>query len=148
MRKILLALCLLSAPAFADEATEKKAVVATVQKLFDAMAAKDAAAIQAVVLPGTSLSALRPNGQTTVTPIEKFIENIRTAQGSLLERMWDPKVMVEGNIATLWAPYDFHRDGKFTHCGIDVANLLKTPEGWKIGGLSYTVIQQGCQAPK
>jgi len=148
MRNLLLALCLLSVPALADEVSEKKAVIATIQKLFDAMAAKDTAAIQAVVLPGTSLSALRPDGQTTVTPIEKFIENIRSAQGSLVERMWDPKVMVEGNIATLWAPYDFHRDGKFTHCGIDVANLLKTPEGWKIGGLSYTVIQQGCQAPK
>lgn len=148
MRKLFLVLCLLATPVLADDTVEKKAVIATVQKLFDAMAAKDVAAIQALVLPGTSLSALRPNGQASVTPIEKFIENIRTATGSLLERMWDPNVMLEGNIATLWAPYDFHRDGKFTHCGIDVANLLKTPEGWKISGLSYTVIQQGCQAPK
>ncbi len=148
MRNLLLALCLLCAPLRAEEAVEIKAVTGTVQKLFDAMAAKDGAAIKALVLPGTSLSALRANGQTTVTPIEKFIETISTAQGSLAERMWDPKVLVEGNIATLWAPYDFHRDGKFTHCGIDVVNLLKTPEGWKIAGLSYTVIQQGCQAPK
>jgi hypothetical protein len=152
MRILLVALCLVpclpTAPLLADETADQKAVVAVVQKLFDAMATKDGVAIRNLALPGMSLAALRPDGQTSVTPVERFAETISAAQGVLLERMWDPQVQVDGNIATLWAPYDFHRDGKLTHCGIDVAALLKTAEGWKIGSLAYTMVQQGCASPR
>ena len=42
-------------------------------------------------------------------------------------------------IATVWTPYDFWIDGKFSHCGIDAFDLVKTDEGWKIAGGSYTL---------
>ncbi len=145
---LVFALCLSAFPLFAADPPETQAIVATVQKLFDAMASKDGAAIRSLTVPGMAITSLRANGQSSVTPIEKFADSIAAAQGTLLEHMWEPKVLVEGNIATLWAPYNFHRDGKFTHCGIDAFNLLKTAEGWKIGALSYTVVQQGCPTPK
>ncbi len=39
--------------------------------------------------------------------------------------MWDPVVTRRGPLAVLWAPYEFQRNGKTTHCGIDVFNLVK-----------------------
>lgn len=63
----------------------------------------------------------------------------------ILERIWDPKVQVRGKIANVWAEYDFHSNGKFTHCGIDTFLLLKTDEGWKIFSLTYTMETQGCK---
>jgi len=39
----------------------------------------------------------------------------------------------------VWAPYDFWRDGKFSHCGVDAFDLIKTDEGWKIAGGGYTL---------
>ena len=39
---------------------------------------------------------------------------------------------------------DFWVDGKFSHCGIDIFDLVKTAEGWKISGLTYTVERTGC----
>ena len=35
--------------------------------------------------------------------------------------MWDPEVQVDGDIAALWAPYDFHIGGRFSHA------VRKTP---------------------
>lgn len=58
--------------------------------------------------------------------------------------MWAPQVSIAGRLASLWAPYDFHRDGKRTHCGINQVNLVKTPEGWRIATLIYTVQTTGC----
>jgi hypothetical protein len=59
--------------------------------------------------------------------------------------MWNPKVLLDGKIAVLWAEYDFHRAGKRTHCGTDVANLIKTDEGWRITSIQYTVQTSGCK---
>jgi len=46
----------------------------------------------------------------------------------------------------VWTPYDFWVDGKFSHCGIDIFDLVKTAEGWKISGATYTVERTGCAA--
>jgi hypothetical protein len=63
----------------------------------------------------------------------------------MLERMWDARVLIHGRIAVLWTPYDFHRDGKFSHCGVDAFSLVKTDDGWKIAGFIYTVEPEGCR---
>ena len=62
----------------------------------------------------------------------------------MLERMWEPQVRVHKGIANLWAPYDFWLDGKFSHCGIDSFELMKTAGGWRLTGGSYTVEREGC----
>jgi hypothetical protein len=46
---------------------------------------------------------------------------------------------MQGRIATVWAPYDFWIDGKFSHCGVDAFDLIKTDKGWRIAGGAYTV---------
>ena len=58
--------------------------------------------------------------------------------------MWAPVVQVQGRIASVWTPYDFHIDGRFSHCGIDTITLLRTDAGWRIAGLLYTVQRTGC----
>jgi hypothetical protein len=51
---------------------------------------------------------------------------------------------VSGRVATVTAPYDFHLDGAFSHCGTDIFTLVNGPQGWRISGGVYTVIKQGC----
>ena len=128
--------------------SEKAAVTATVQALFDAMAAKDAAKALALVIPDGQLQSVRktdaaaiPRGRT----LEAFANSLPTQKAPMLERMWNPEVRVSGPIATLAARYDFHLDGKFTHCGTDIFTLVKTADGWKISGGIYTVEPTGCE---
>lgn len=111
---------------------------AVAQKLFDAMKAHDSAAAMALFVPGTTMSSFDAAGKAVITPVEKWAERIGASKSGMLERMWNPKVMEQGSIATVWAEYDFHLDGKFSHCGIDSFTMLKTDAGWKIAGLSYT----------
>ena len=51
----------------------------------------------------------------------------------------NPEVRLHGTVATVWTPYDFWIDGKFSHCGIDAFDLVKTASGWKIAGVVFTV---------
>lgn len=128
-------------------AAPEQEVVATVQKLFDAMAARDAAAITSLMTPTAQIVSIRANQTLSSSTGAEFATRIGAAKEPLLERMWQPKVLIEGGMATLWAPYDFHRSGKLTHCGVDSVTLFQTADGWKISGVYFNVVEASKCAP-
>jgi hypothetical protein len=110
------------------------------------MAAHDAAMIRSTMLPDARFYSVRDAGKASTTTAEDFATRVAGMQGELVERFTSkPKVDVQGRIAYLWAEYDFVRDGKFSHCGIDTATLFKTDDGWKIATLVYTAQTTGCK---
>jgi hypothetical protein len=131
-------------------ATDRTEVIATVQGFFDSMAKRDPDLARRVMMPDARLYAItEPGGAVTARTVrtstaEDFIKGLTTSQGALLERMWEPEVRVQAGIATLWTRYDFYRGGTFSHCGTDAVDLVKTPEGWKIAGVMYTIERTGC----
>jgi hypothetical protein len=142
MRIAVLLFCA-AASMFAAPQSDEKDVVAVVQRLFDALAAHDGDAITSLMIPGGRLVAVRDSGATASTP-EDFAARLKTIDKPMLERMWNPKTLVHGRIAVVWAEYDFHLDGKFMHCGIDSVNLVKTAGTWKIAAIVYTAETTGC----
>ncbi len=64
----------------------------------------------------------------------------------LTERYWDEQLLLSDKLAVFWAAYDFHIDGEFSHCGIDVLNLIKIDDEWKIGHAMWTIQRPGCEA--
>lgn len=130
-------------PADAD----RTAVINTVQQLFDAMAARSTEEALRLVIPEGQIVAVRDDkGVATPRPrtLQSFADGLTGQKSAILERMWNPDVQVHGVLATLTTRYDFHQDGKFTHCGTDVFTLLRTADGWKIAGGIYTVERTGC----
>src|SRR3954451_610314 len=114
------------------------------QRLFDAMAAHDGAGARALFTPEANLVAVAPDGKVTVTPIEKWTDRLSSSKDKWLERMWSPKVQEHNAIATVWGEYDFHVNGKFTHCGIDTFTVVKTNGEWRIAALVFTRETSGC----
>lgn len=122
--------------------SDRQQVLDVAQKFFDALAANDADALRRLVIPGTQVTSARATvGAFAVSRrvIEDDVARWSANRDRYLERIWNPTVLVHGRIATVWAPYDFHLNGRFSHTGIDVFNLLKTDGGWKISGLAYSV---------
>jgi ketosteroid isomerase-like protein len=133
---------LLLLPGQATESPDRAQVLEVVQRFFDSLAKKDMAALQATVLPGTPITTWRPTPEGTGIrrrTVEEDVKAIPANPEALLERMWNPTVLVQGRLATVWTPYDFHRNGRFSHSGTDVFTLVKTSEGWRIVSLVYTV---------
>ncbi|MES2521821.1 MAG: nuclear transport factor 2 family protein [Gemmatimonadota bacterium] len=127
--------------------SDSAAVVAVVQRLFDAMATKDTALARSLIMPSTRFVSMLSD-TTPATPRAQadtmFLRSLVTGSQKLLERMWAPVVHVQGPLAILWAPYDFHVDGRFSHCGIDTATLVRGRTGWMLTSLAYTVQRRGC----
>jgi hypothetical protein len=128
-------------------AAEREAVLAAVQKFFDTMASKDVAGARQVLMPeGRFFSILEGSDQPAprIQSIQTYLDRLATNTQNVRERLWNPEVRIHGPIAVVWTPYDFWVDGKFSHCGIDAFDLVKTPEGWKISGGVYTIERTGC----
>jgi hypothetical protein len=131
----------LAADAPSDPAQEMAAVLAVVQRFFDALHTKDGEGLRATCQPGAQITAGRPvDGGYGLRQrsIEADIAQLATTKEVWLERMWSPTVLINGRIAVVWTRYDFHRDGKFSHNGTDCFTLLKTDTGWIIVCLAYT----------
>jgi len=129
-----------------DSQTEEKAILAVVGRLLDAIGKHDSAAARAVLIPEGRYFSVRDNGDLSIggSSHAEMIERLASRSEPMLERMFDPKVLVRGRIAMVWTEYDFHRNGKFSHCGVDSFSLVKTADGWRIAGFIYTVEPSGC----
>jgi hypothetical protein len=127
--------------------TDREQVLRIVQGFFDALAKHDGEALRPLCAPGSQVTAGPRPGTTPPAlrqrTVEADIEWLNTNQDQLLERMWNPTVLIEGRIAVVWAPYDFHRNAKFSHNGIDVFTLMKLDGVWKIVSTAYSIEPEG-----
>lgn len=85
-----------------------------------------------------------PGGTVKIEPDTGYLETLGKHKEAFRERIWKAQAMVQGNLAQVWAPYDFHLDGKLSHCGIDSFALAHGSGGWRIAGISYAVQKAGC----
>lgn len=117
---------------------DRAAVEAVARQALDAISERDSTAFMALMLPGARAYSVRDRDV-------RFRDVTVDAQGlaqdgpMYLERMWDPQVFVDGDLAIVWTRYDFWLDRTFSHCGTDAFQLFRTREGWKIASIAYNV---------
>lgn len=133
------------APPLQAQADDRAQVLAVVQQVFDGMRTKDTALVLgAFVNPEARLLGVRRGQLSNITAREFAGYIVGDAEGEWLERMFEPEVRIDGVLASVWAPYDFHRNKVFSHCGVDAVQLLKIDGAWKIAALSDSAQREGC----
>ncbi len=122
---------------FAQTAAEQ-AVLAPVQAMFDGMSKRDAAAIKAPTLPGGAMVLMR-DGKPSQMTFDAFAERAgRPGPTHVEERIHDPLVRIDNDLAVVWAPFDFLVDGKVDHCGTDLFNMVRVAGKWTIASVADT----------
>lgn len=130
-----------------DVPSADREVIAVVDRFFALLTARDSAGMAAIMEPEGVVFAVSVGPEARLPKAvthRDFLSSLHKGKGALLERYWTPSVHVDGAVATVWAPYDFHVDGTFSHCGNDVFTLVRHPDGWKIAGVVYSRRQEGC----
>ena len=113
-------------------------VLAPIDAMFQGMTARDPAAIKSAALPGTILVLMR-DGKPEQMTIDAFAEHFsKPSKAHLEERIHDPLVRTDNDLAVVWAPFEFLVDGKPDHCGTDLFNLVQTGGKWLIAGIADT----------
>jgi hypothetical protein len=117
---------------------EQQAVLAPITQLFDGMAKRDAAVIKKPLLSGGTMVLMR-DGKPSQMTFEDFADRLgKPGTTSIQERIHDPLVRIDHDLAVVWAPFDFLVDGKVDHCGTDLFNLVRTDGHWVIASIADT----------
>jgi Putative lumazine-binding len=120
------------------ETPEEQAVLAPVQAMFEGMAKRDATAIKKPLLPGGTMVLMR-DGKPTQMTFEAFADRVgRPGTSHIEERIHDPLVRIDNDLAMVWAPFEFLVDGKVDHCGTDLFNLVQQDGKWLIASVADT----------
>lgn len=125
---------------------DERAIMAVVDRMFAALAAKDSAALLAEVVPQGWATAndLGPRRSVRSVGWAEFASHLPRIPGRPMERLIDPHVHVEGDIAMIWSRYEFELDGRFSHCGVDHFDLIRQDGRWKVLNLTWTQLYENC----
>ena len=125
------------------------AVLAPINALFAAFEAGDAAAMLRLVYADgrVTASGLRGDGATALRQQSwsQFAARV-TPDKVFQERISDPAIEVDGDIAMVWAPFVVRIGGKVANCGYDHFDLVRENGAWKIMNLTFSSRTTGCPA--
>ena len=120
------------------DSAEQQAVLAPITQMFDGMSKRDAAMIKKPVLSGGVMVLMR-DGKPTQMTFEDFATRVgKPGTTKIEERIHDPLVRIDHDLAVVWAPFEFLVDGKVDHCGTDLFNLVHTGGTWIIASVADT----------
>ena len=139
---IVLLIMLTTPIARAQVADERDAVMKAMETFLATMTARDVEGARNILVPQGRFHRVQiAKDKQTLGSMsnEEYLAQLQAGKQTYRERIWNPEVRVHGPIATLWAPYDFWIDGKFSHCGVDAFEFVKTDDGWKVAGGTYTI---------
>jgi len=120
------------------DSAEQQAVLAPITQMFDGMAKRDAAAIRKPLLSGGTMVLMR-DGKPTQMTFEDFANRVgKPGTTQIQERIHDPLVRIDNDLAVVWAPFEFLVDGKVDHCGTDLFNVVRADGQWVIASVADT----------
>ena len=128
--------------------TDESAVLAPINAAFAACETGDAVAMLRQVYPEGRVTATgnRASGsglrQQSWT---QFAERLKPGEG-FQERISDPAIEIDGDIAMVWAPFVVRVGGKVSNCGFDHFDLVRESGRWKIMNLTFSSRTTGCPA--
>jgi uncharacterized protein YecT (DUF1311 family) len=128
----------------ADDAGGRSGIVRATEALFAAMQEKDTAALRTLLHPRALIVAVSERG-VGVRTADEWIPTVVRSPEVLRERMWDARIEMDGDLATLWAPYDFHMGERFSHCGMDAFQFVREGGVWRMISVAFTRRTTGCE---
>lgn len=118
--------------------SEQQEILAPVKAMFEGMAKRDASAIKESLLPGGTMVLMR-DGKPVQMTFDAFADRVaRPGTAHIEERIHDPLVRIDHDLAIVWAPFEFLVDGKVDHCGTDLFTLVRSDKKWLIASIADT----------
>ena len=123
---------LISSFSFAQNTSEKE-IIKPIENLFNAMKSADSLGVKNAFSDSAIMQTFGKNQEIRTDKVEDFAKQVGASQaGDLDETFTISKILVDGNMASVWVPYQFYYKGNFSHCGVNSFQLAKINNEWKI----------------
>ena len=135
---------LISSFSFAQNISEKE-IIKPIENLFNAMKSADSLGVKNAFSGSAIMQTFGKNQEIRTDKVEDFAKQVGASQaGDLDERFTISKILVDGNMASVWVPYQFYYKGNFSHCGVNSFQLAKINNEWKIQYIIDTRRKDNC----
>ena len=80
----------------------------------------------------------------------KLLTNVanKKPENTYLEKLLSYTIKIDGNLASVWTPYEFYLNEKFSHCGANSFQLFNNNGKWEIIYLVDMRRKNDCRASK
>ena len=135
---------LISSFSFAQNTSEKE-IIKPIENLFNAMKSADSLGVKNAFSGSAIMQTFGKNQEIRTDKVEDFAKQVGASQaGDLDEKFTISKILVDGNMASVWVPYQFYYKGNFSHCGVNSFQLAKINNEWKIQYIIDTRRKDNC----
>lgn len=132
MEKFLIVLLFLSSFCFAQK-TENDAIKESIENLFAGMKNADTVMIKSVFADNAILQTITKSDAVKTEKLQDFLFSFsKLSKNDADEKIKFEAIHVDGNLASVFTPYEFYYKGKFSHCGANSFQLVKQNNVWKI----------------
>jgi hypothetical protein len=131
------------------DGSAEAAVMAPIDRMFGGLEARDGATILAQTRPegGATVVSEKPDGSRMIRHESwaEFAGGIKPGPEHYREKLLDPAVDIDGDIAMVWSRYVFTIDAKPHHCGVDHFDLIRENGAWKVLNVTWSSRTTGCE---
>jgi hypothetical protein len=123
-------------PITALEGAGEHSVLAIILAFFDNVARRDKKAMLELLLPDGSTTIIR-NGQVSQFNLCELADRLPGGTRKIEERIHNPLILIDDDIAMVWARYEFLIDGKVAQYGTNLFSLILCDRRWMIASVAY-----------
>ena len=151
MKRILfLAVILMNMTVSAQSENNSNTPKELVEDFFEAFHAQDTVKLKTFALEGIKMQSVSKDaeGNTKLSSDDysSFLKSIASIpdNATFEEKLHDFKIEENGLLATVTTPYSFYFNENLSHCGVNVFQLVKFDDEWKITYLIDTRTKENC----
>ena len=147
MKKLFVAFIFISQ--FTQAHAQESQVRAVIAKMYQAMYKADTATLRTCFIPAAAFMTYsfdsRGNSRAKGETLADFIRGVAImGEDDMEERLTNWQCMIDDGIASVWSPYEFYFEGKFSHCGSNSFQLIRVQGEWKITMITDTRRKSQC----
>jgi hypothetical protein len=126
--------------------SDAAAVLAPINSVFAAFERGDAAAMLRYVYPAGRVTATGTRANSSGLRQQSWTEFSQRLQpgAGFQERISDPAIEIDGDVAMVWAPFVVRVGGKVSNCGYDLFDLVRDNGTWKIMNVTFSSRTTDC----
>ena len=131
------------------QSSDKQLILKQIETLFDGMRAGDSSAVSKVFLADATMQSISKDREGKTNISSGSLSGFKNAIGTPHDKVWDERVAniqinIDGDMGTAWVPYSFYLGEKFSHCGVNSLQFIKTSAGWKALSIVDTRRRTNC----
>ena len=145
---------ILSITVSAKEKSEQKEIKKVIETFFEGLHKGDSTIMKTTLHKDIKIQTTRTNKKgdriletETRNQLLTGVAN-KKPENVYLEKLLSYDIKVDGNLASVWTPYEFYFNGSFSHCGANSFQLFNNNVKWEIIYLVDMRRRDNCMALK